>query len=275
MIGVTSPKAATPDRDQDPQDLLGRVGRGRDDVRGEHGQSGGLAQPLGRLPLGGDRGPEEGVLEPVRSVSGRYSATGDADAPRVRAASGATSGPRAESTVGGRGWSTPDYSASAPPAASGSHIACTTRSASPSRALAVSRGALRCCPDRPRRRVAWCRCTLSSSDVGGSGLGWPYAWSSTGHRCPILDKNPRAFRRLPPGWPGSTVVGSGFDRDAPRPAGAEQASALAAVTSGDNSNILTARIARENYGIHSVVARIYDPRRAEIYQRSASPPWPP
>ena len=66
-------------------------------------------------------------------------------------------------------------------------------------------------------------------------------------------------------------MGSGFDRDDLDRAGAKQAGALAAVTSGDNSNILTARIARENYGIPNVVARIYDPRRAEIYQRLGIP----
>jgi trk system potassium uptake protein len=92
-----------------------------------------------------------------------------------------------------------------------------------------------------------------------------------GHSVAIVDKNQRAFRRLPPGWPGVTVVGSGFDRDALDAAGAPKAGALAAVTSGDNSNILTARIARENYNVPRVVARIYDPRRAEIYQRLGIP----
>jgi trk system potassium uptake protein TrkA len=81
----------------------------------------------------------------------------------------------------------------------------------------------------------------------------------------------RSFRRLPSDWPGTAVVGSGFDRDDLDRAGAKTAEALAAVTSGDNSNILTARIARENYGIANVVARIYDPRRAEIYQRLGIP----
>jgi trk system potassium uptake protein TrkA len=92
-----------------------------------------------------------------------------------------------------------------------------------------------------------------------------------GHSVAIVDKNARAFRRLPLDWPGIKVVGSGFDRDALDAAGAPKASALAAVTSGDNSNILTARIARENYEVPRVVARIYDPRRAEIYQRLGIP----
>ena len=92
-----------------------------------------------------------------------------------------------------------------------------------------------------------------------------------GHTVAVIDKNPSAFRRLVPGWGGVEIVGPGFDRDLLDEAGAGKAGALAAVTSGDNSNILTARIARETYGITAVVARIYDPRRAEIYQRLGIP----
>lgn len=92
-----------------------------------------------------------------------------------------------------------------------------------------------------------------------------------GHTVAVLDKNKSAFRRLPPGFGGRTVVGFGFDRDHLIEAGIEEAGALAAVTNGDNSNILTARIARENFGIERVVARIYDPRRAVIYQRLGIP----
>ncbi len=88
-----------------------------------------------------------------------------------------------------------------------------------------------------------------------------------GHSVAVIDKNPGSFRRLLPGVGAQTFVGVGFDRDTLTAAGAEEADALAAVTSGDNSNILTARIARENFQIPDVVARIYDPRRAEIYQR--------
>lgn len=87
----------------------------------------------------------------------------------------------------------------------------------------------------------------------------------------IIDKTERAFRRLPDEWDGQRVLGSGFDREILERAGADGAGALAAVTSGDNSNILTARIAREMYQIPRVVARIYDPRRAEIYQRLGIP----
>src|SRR6516164_5524120 len=91
-----------------------------------------------------------------------------------------------------------------------------------------------------------------------------------GHDVAIIDKNRNAFRRLQD-WPGKRVVGFGFDRDDLLEAGIEQASAVAAVTSGDNTNILTARIARETFEIPHVVARIYDPRRALIYQRLGSP----
>lgn len=91
--------------------------------------------------------------------------------------------------------------------------------------------------------------------------------AKAGHETVIMDKVAAAFRRLPPDWNGRAVVGFGFDRDHLQEAGIAEAGALAAVTSGDNSNILTARIARERYQIPNVVARIYDPRRAQIYRR--------
>jgi trk system potassium uptake protein len=86
----------------------------------------------------------------------------------------------------------------------------------------------------------------------------------------VMDKSSKAFRRLKE-WDGPLILGSGFDRDDLEKAGALEADALAAVTSGDNTNILTVRIARETYKIPNVVARIYDPRRAEIYQRLGIP----
>lgn len=92
-----------------------------------------------------------------------------------------------------------------------------------------------------------------------------------GHTVAVVDKRASAFRRLPTGFGGRTVVGFGFDRDTLREAGIEQAGALAAVTSGDNSNIMSARVARETFGLQRVVARIYDPRRAAIYQRLGIP----
>jgi trk system potassium uptake protein TrkA len=105
---------------------------------------------------------------------------------------------------------------------------------------------------------------------GRVGSGLAVSLSAEGHSVAVLDKNPRAFRRLKE-WDGPCIVGSGFDRDDLEKAGALEADALAAVTSGDNTNILTVRIARENYKIPNVVARIYDPRRAEIYQRLGIP----
>ena len=92
-----------------------------------------------------------------------------------------------------------------------------------------------------------------------------------GHTVAVIDKNPLAFRRLPSSFTGQKIVGFGFDRDHLIEAGIERAEACAAVTNGDNSNILSARIARENFGIDHVVARIYDPRRALIYQRLGIP----
>ena len=88
-----------------------------------------------------------------------------------------------------------------------------------------------------------------------------------GHTVAVVDKDANAFRRLPHPWTGEKVVGFGFDRDDLHRAGIERAGAVAAVTSGDNTNILTARIARETFEVEHVVARIYDPRRAAIYQR--------
>ena len=94
---------------------------------------------------------------------------------------------------------------------------------------------------------------------------------TAGHSVAIIDKNRNAFRRLPERWSGRAVLGFGFDRDHLEQAGISEAGAVAAVTSGDNTNILTARIARETYQIANVVARIYDPRRAVIYQRLGIP----
>ena len=89
----------------------------------------------------------------------------------------------------------------------------------------------------------------------------------SGHTVAVVDRKSDAFQRLGPDFKGQTISGIGFDRDVLLSAGIERAEALAAVTNGDNSNILVARVARENFGIERVVARIYDPRRAAIYQR--------
>lgn len=94
---------------------------------------------------------------------------------------------------------------------------------------------------------------------------------AAGHSVAVIDKSREAFRRLGPDFKGRTVSGIGFDRDTLLEAGVETADAFAAVSDGDNSNILAARVARENFGVSNVVARIYDPGRAEIYQRLGIP----
>src|SRR2546423_13298779 len=88
-----------------------------------------------------------------------------------------------------------------------------------------------------------------------------------GHDVAIIDKRKEAFDRLPPGFEARRFVGVGFDRETLEEAGIKEADAFIAVSSGDNSNILSARVAREYYHVPSVIARIYDPRRAEIYER--------
>lgn len=92
-----------------------------------------------------------------------------------------------------------------------------------------------------------------------------------GHDVAVVDQDPTSFRRLGSEFSGRRVTGVGFDRDTLRQAGIEEAYALAAVSSGDNSNILAARVARETFGVEHVVARIYDPDRAQVYQRLGIP----
>ena len=87
------------------------------------------------------------------------------------------------------------------------------------------------------------------------------------HTVSVIDNEPDAFRRLGPSFNGDKVTGFGFDQEVLEKAGIRRADAFAAVSSGDNSNIIAARVARETFGIEKVVARIYDPGRAEVYQR--------
>ena len=91
------------------------------------------------------------------------------------------------------------------------------------------------------------------------------------HSVAIIDQDPEAFRKLSVSFKGSKVTGVGFDRDVLIEAGIERADAFAAVSSGDNSNVIAARVVRESFGVSRVVARIYDPRRAEVYQRLGIP----
>jgi trk system potassium uptake protein len=92
-----------------------------------------------------------------------------------------------------------------------------------------------------------------------------------GHTVAVIDKREIAFRMLRFDFKGQKILGYGFDEDVLREAGIEGAGAFAAVSSGDNSNIVAARLAREKFEVETVVARIYDPRRAEIYQRLGIP----
>ncbi|QIK84943.1 TrkA family potassium uptake protein [Sanguibacter sp. HDW7] len=92
-----------------------------------------------------------------------------------------------------------------------------------------------------------------------------------GHSVAIIDQNPEAFRRLPATFSGKKVTGVGFDRDTLSQAGIDEAYAFAAVSDGDNSNIVAARVVRETFGVDNVVARIYDSHRAEVYERLGIP----
>lgn len=92
-----------------------------------------------------------------------------------------------------------------------------------------------------------------------------------GHSVAVIDKNSGAFAKLGDDFSGQTIKGVGFDRDTLIEAGIEKAQAFAAVSSGDNSNILSARVARDTFKVPEVVARIYDPRRADVYEKLGIP----
>ena len=92
-----------------------------------------------------------------------------------------------------------------------------------------------------------------------------------GHTVAVIDQEAKAFNRLGDDYTGQKLVGVGYDRATLIEAGIERANAFAAVSNGDNSNIVAARVARENFGVQAVVARIYDPQRAEVYQRLGIP----
>jgi trk system potassium uptake protein len=113
---------------------------------------------------------------------------------------------------------------------------------------------------------------------GRVGSSLAAAVERLGNSVAVIDKDRQAFRRLSTGFHGQQVVGGGFDRRVLIEAGIERASAFAAVSSGDNSNIISARVARETFGVEHVVARIYDAKRAEVYERLGIPtvatvPW--
>jgi trk system potassium uptake protein TrkA len=113
---------------------------------------------------------------------------------------------------------------------------------------------------------------------GRVGAGLALALERLGHDVAVIDHNPEAFRRLGADFHGQQLRGGGFDRQVLIEAGIERAEAFAAVSSGDNSNIISARVARETFGVEHVVARIYDPKRAAVYERLGIPtvatvPW--
>ncbi len=117
---------------------------------------------------------------------------------------------------------------------------------------------------RPRVHVVIMGCGRVGSTLASS-------LEDLGHSVAVVDRVADAFRRLGPHFTGLRVTGTGFDRETLEEAGIAKAEAFAAVSSGDNSNILAARVARETFGVENVVARIYDPGRAEVYQRLGIP----
>jgi trk system potassium uptake protein TrkA len=106
---------------------------------------------------------------------------------------------------------------------------------------------------------------------GRVGSSLSAAVERLGHTVAVIDKDTQAFRRLGTDFHGQQVVGVGFDKRVLVEAGIERAGAFAAVSSGDNSNIISARVARETFGVEQVVARIYDAKRAEVYERLGIP----
>lgn len=126
-------------------------------------------------------------------------------------------------------------------------------------------------PDPPGERVASGSVHIVILGCGRVGALLADRLDESGHSVAVIDLSERSFRRLGTGFSGSTVTGMGFDRGTMEEAGIERAHAFAAVSSGDNTNIIAARTAREVYDVEHVVARIYDPRRAEVYQRLGIP----
>jgi len=106
---------------------------------------------------------------------------------------------------------------------------------------------------------------------GRVGSTLALALEAKGHDVAVVDQESDAFRRLGSAFTGRRVTGVGFDQETLIEAGIEHAGGFAAVSSGDNSNIISARLAREQYGVENVVARIYDPARAEVYERLGIP----
>ncbi|MFW0155253.1 potassium channel family protein [Rothia sp. P6271] len=107
--------------------------------------------------------------------------------------------------------------------------------------------------------------------AGRVGVMLAHTLEDSGHTVAVIDQDEQAFRRLRKDFSGKKITGVGFDRETLKRAGIEEAYAFAAVSSGDNSNILASRVARETFRVSHVVARINDPNRAEFFQRLGIP----
>ena len=90
--------------------------------------------------------------------------------------------------------------------------------------------------------------------------------ASEGHTVSVVDEKPSAFERLGDDWPGEMVVGNGLSAATLIRAGIEDADCFAAVTQGDNRNLMAAQLAREIFEVPRVITRVYDPIRAEVYR---------
>src|ERR1700722_366976 len=106
---------------------------------------------------------------------------------------------------------------------------------------------------------------------GQAGSTLTHILEDQGHSVAVIDQDRDAFRKLGSTFKGKKITGIGFDQNVLAEAGIEHADAFAAISSGDNSNVIAARVARESFGVERVVARIYDPRRADVYQRLGIP----
>ena len=96
-----------------------------------------------------------------------------------------------------------------------------------------------------------------------------------GHEVAVIDRDSTAFHRLCPEFPGERVLGMGFDRDVLLRAGIEEAGAFAAVSSGDNSNIISARVARETFGVSASSPASTTPSAPRSTNAWASRRWRP
>ena len=102
---------------------------------------------------------------------------------------------------------------------------------------------------------------------GRIGSGLALKLNQSAHDITVIDQDPWTFKHLGAGFKGKTIAGVGFDRDVLLSAGIERADSLAAVTSNDEANALTARIASQIFGVPRVVSALHEPRKAEIYRR--------